>query len=87
MGHPTYISGDGGSGILSDHFATVGACPCAQRSALVATPVARRGGDHGIDVDELTVREERGEGKKRGAPWGPEVSSCHCLPWLARRWS
>jgi hypothetical protein len=38
--------------------------------------MARYGGDHGIGVDKLTVREKRGEEKRR-VPWGPEVSSCH----------
>ena len=28
--------------------------------------MAQRGGDHGIGVDELTVKEERGEEKKGG---------------------
>ena len=46
------------------HFAIAGACPCAWRNALEATPVARHGGDHGVGVDELTVREEMGEEKK-----------------------
>ena len=48
------------------HVAIAGACPRAHRSALEATSVAQRGGDHGIGVDELTVREERGEEKKGG---------------------
>jgi DNA primase len=72
---------------LSGQFATSGACPRAQRGTLVATPLAWHGGDHGVDVDKLTVREERGEEEKRGVPWGPEVSSCHRLPSLAPRWS
>jgi hypothetical protein len=31
---------------------------------LVATLVARRGGDHGAGIDELTVMEEREEEEK-----------------------
>ena len=30
--------------------------------------MAWRGGDHGVDVDEFTVREERGEERHRGVP-------------------
>jgi len=48
----------------SGHVATTEACPRAGRSALAATPSARPGGDHGVSVDELTVREEMGEEKK-----------------------
>ena len=40
----------------------------------MATLVARRGGDHGAGVDELTVRGKRGEEEKRGAPWGPIIA-------------
>jgi hypothetical protein len=50
----------------SGHVAIVRAYPCARRSALSATLVARYEGDHGVGVDELTVREERGEEKKGG---------------------
>ena len=59
------------------HFAIAGACPCARQNALVATPVARHGGDHGIGIDEFTVREERGEEEKRwcrGVPWSHHVA-------------
>ena len=68
---------------LSGLFAIVATWPCARRSALAATLVAWRGGDHGVDIDEFIVREERGEEERKGAPWGLEVSSCHRLPLLA----
>jgi hypothetical protein len=32
--------------------------------------VARCGGDQGVSVDELIVREKRGEEEKGGALWG-----------------
>ena len=68
---------------LSGLFAIVATWPCARRSALAATLVAWRRGDHGVDIDEFIVREERGEEERKGAPWGLEVSSCHRLPLLA----
>jgi hypothetical protein len=72
---------------LSGRFATAGACPCTQRGTLAATPLAWHGGDHGVDVDKLTVREEREKRRKEGHRGGLEVSSCHRLPSLAPRWS
>ena len=51
----------------SSHIAMAGTCPCACRSALVATLVARRGGDHGVDIDEFIVREVYGYNP--GYPW------------------
>jgi hypothetical protein len=53
---------------LSGHVAIAGACPRACRSNLATTPVARRGGDNGIGIDELTVMEVREEGEKGGVP-------------------
>ena len=61
---------------LSGHVTIAGAYPRTCRSALAATPVARRGGDHGVGVDELTMRGERRGGERRGAV-GPAVSLCH----------
>jgi hypothetical protein len=53
------------------------ACPCAHRSALVATLVAQNGGNHGGGVDEFTMREERGIEEKGGALGGPIMPPCH----------
>jgi len=63
----------------SVHFAIAGACPCARRNALIGTPVARRGDNHGVGVDEFTVRE-RGEEKRgrRGVPSSHRVSIYLC---------
>ena len=58
------------------HIAMASTCPRAGQSTLVATLVARRGGDHGATVDVFTMREERGEMRKEGCR-GVSLSSCH----------
>ena len=63
---------------LSGQFTTVGACPRAQRGALVATLMAQHGGDHGVDIDEFTVREERGEEEHCGVQRSHRVTVYLC---------